>query len=101
VLLINLNELVYIEAQENYSRVVWAEGDQVKEKILRVTLKNIERQITDNKIVRCHRSFIINTQVEFSILGNSNGYSLKSKLFSDTIPISRTLGKEIVSKIKE
>jgi TolB-like protein/Tfp pilus assembly protein PilF len=101
VLLINLNELVYIEAQENYSRVVWTEGDQVKEKLLRVTLKNIESQITDNKIVRCHRSFIINTLVEFSILGNSNGYSLKSELFSDTIPISRSLGKEIVAKIKK
>lgn len=101
VLLINLNELVYIEAQENYSRVVWTEGDQVKEKILRATLKYIEGQIADDKIVRCHRSFIINTQVEFSILGNSNGYSLKSELFNDTIPISRTLGKEIVGKIKE
>jgi len=101
VLLINLNELVFIEAQENYSRVVWTEGDQVKEKLLRVTLKNIEGQVVDNDIVRCHRSFIINTKVEFTILGNSNGYRLESELFSDTIPISRSLGKEIVNKIKK
>ncbi len=100
-LLINLNELVFIEAQENYSRVVWTEGDQVKEKLLRVTLKNIEGQIADNNIVRCHRSFIINTKVEFTILGNSNGYRLESELISDTIPISRSLGKEIVDKIKK
>ncbi|TFH26210.1 MAG: LytTR family transcriptional regulator [Bacteroidia bacterium] len=99
-LLINLNELLYIEAQENYSRVVWTEGDEVKEKLLRVTLKNIENQVVDDNIVRCHRSFIINTKVGFTILGNSNGYHLRSSLFSDTIPISRSLGKEIVDKIK-
>jgi DNA-binding LytR/AlgR family response regulator len=80
---------------------VWTKGDQVEEKLLRATLKNIESQIADNDIVRCHRSFIINTKVEFSILGNSNGYHLKSSLFSDTIPISRSLGKEIVDKIKK
>jgi TolB-like protein/DNA-binding LytR/AlgR family response regulator len=100
-LLINLNELVFIEAQENYSRVVWTEGDQVKEKLLRVTLKNIEGQVVDDNIVRCHRSFIINTKIEFTILGNSNGYRLESELISDTIPISRSLGKEIVDKIKK
>jgi len=100
VLPIKLNELLYVEAQENYSRVVWAEGGDVKEKLLRVTLKNIESQVVDNNIVRCHRSFIINTSADFTIQGNSNGYRLKSELFSDTIPISRNLGNVIVNKIK-
>ena len=100
-LLINLNELIYVEAQENYSRVVWAEDDQVIERLLRVTLKKIEDQIVGNHIVRCHRSYIINTKVKFTILGNSNGYRLKQKLLKDTIPISRNLGKEIVAKLKE
>ena len=98
---INLNNLVYIEAQENYSRVVWKEDDQIIEKILRVTLKKIETQIVGSNIVRCHRSYIINTKVKFSILGNSNGYWLKSKLLNHTIPISRSLGKEIVGKLKK
>jgi len=98
---INLRKLLYIEAQENYSNVVWTEGEKVQEKLLRVTLKNIEGQIEDTNVVRCHRSFIINTGVDFTILGNSNGYRLKSKLIQQTIPISRSLGKEIVSKLKD
>jgi hypothetical protein len=44
---------------------------------------------------------MINTTVRFNILGNSNGYHLKSKLFPDAIPISRSLGKEIVAKLRE
>ncbi len=99
--LINLKNLVYVEAQENYSKIVWTEETRVKEKLLRVTLKKIEGQIVDHAIVRCHRSYIINTNVDFTVLGNSNGYRLKSDLLEHTIPISRSIGKEIVQKLKE
>ncbi len=101
VLRINLKNLLYIEAQENYSKIVWLEKEQVKERLLRVTMKNIETQIRDAHIVRCHRSYMINTRIRFNIMGNSNGYHLKSHLFPATIPISRSLGKEIVAKLRE
>jgi len=100
-LAINLKNLLYVEAQENYSKIVWTEDERVKEKFLRVTLKKIEGQLADNSIVRCHRSYIINTNVDFTIGGNSNGYWLKSDLVKETIPISRSLGKEIVRKLQE
>ncbi len=96
---INLKNLVYIEAQENYSRIVWLDDNAHNEKMLRVTLKNIGVQISDSNIIRCHRSYIINTNFKFKILGNSNGYRLQSKYFKETIPISRSLGKEIVRKL--
>ncbi len=101
VFTINLENLVYVEAQENYSKIVWTDNDEVKEKLLRVTLKKIEDQVVDDAIVRCHRSYIINTKVNFTILGNSNGYCLESDLVKHTIPISRSIGKEIVHKLKK
>jgi len=98
---LNLNNLVYVEAQENYSKIVWTDKDEVKEKLLRVTLKRIEDQLADDALVRCHRSYIINTKVNFTVLGNSNGYCLESDLVKHTIPISRSIGKEIVRKLKK
>jgi DNA-binding LytR/AlgR family response regulator len=98
---INLKELLFVEAQENYSRIVYLDNNELKERLLRVTLKNIEKQVTDENIVRCHRSYMINTLVSFKILGNSNGYLLRSDLFPDSIPISRSLGKELVAKLRE
>jgi TolB-like protein/Tfp pilus assembly protein PilF len=97
---INLEELLFVEAQENYARIVWLDNEKLKEHLLRVTLKNIEEQIVNDHIVRCHRSYIINTLVPYKILGNSNGYRLTSNLFTDTIPVSRSLGKEIVAKLR-
>ena len=101
VFTINLKNLVYVEAQENYSKIVWKDDDLVKEKLLRVTLKKIEDQLADDALVRCHRSYIINTEVKFTILGNSNGYYLESDLVKHIIPISRSIGKEIVRKLKK
>lgn len=98
---INLKNLVFIEAQENYSNIVWIDNDNLHEKLLRVTLKHIENQIHDSHIIRCHRSFIINTNFKFTIQGNSNGYKLHSKYFKNSIPISRSLGKEVVGKLRE
>ena len=97
---INLRQLVFVEAQENYSRIVWMEADKINEKVLRVTLKKIEEQIVDANILRCHRSYIINADFPFTIRGNSNGYRLTSDRFRDVVPISRSLGKEIVSKLR-
>jgi len=97
---IDLNKLLFIEAQENYSRFVWKDEQGIREKLLRVTLKHVDDQLADAHTVRCHRSFIINTKAGFDITGNSNGYRLKSKLIKDTIPISRSLGKEIVNRLR-
>jgi TolB-like protein/DNA-binding LytR/AlgR family response regulator len=97
---LDLNKLLCIEAQENYTRIVWIENEKVLEKLLRITLKKLEDQINDTAIVRCHRSYIINTEAEFTILGNSNGYHLKSKFLNYTIPISRSLGKEIINQLR-
>jgi adenylate cyclase len=99
--ILDLNSLICVEAQENYSRILWTQDDQLQEKLLRVTLKHIEQQVANDVIVRCHRSYIINTSAPFTILGNSNGYHLKSNLLKETIPVSRSLGKEVVAKLKK
>lgn len=98
---IHLDKLLFVEAQENYSRIVWHENDRVQEKLLRATIKNLENQLSDDRIVRCHRSWIINTGVDFAIHGNSNGYHLTSELFPDVIPISRSQGKEVVAMLRK
>jgi DNA-binding LytR/AlgR family response regulator len=100
ILEINLRQLVFVEAQENYSRIVWLRGDEISQRILRVTLKKIEDQIANGDIVRCHRSYMINLDFPYIVHGNSNGYRLTSKLFRDVIPISRSLGKEIVARLR-
>ena len=98
---LNLNQLYYIAAEDNYSRLFLLEDDLLKEKLLRITLKGIEQQIEHPHIIRCHRSYMINLAMPFEIGGDSSGYYLTSPKFSSKIPISRSKGKQITASLRE
>ncbi len=49
-------DILYIEAERNYSRIFTAG----KEFLLSVTLKTIEEKLSNNIFVRTHRSYIVN-----------------------------------------
>jgi DNA-binding LytR/AlgR family response regulator len=96
-----LTDLVYVAALDNYSEVYWKEEEVVSKKLLRVTLKNVETQLKNQFIVRCHRSYLINIREIESISGNTNGYKLRMKSADVSIPVSRTKGKEIIAHIQQ
>jgi len=61
MLKIMVSDILYIEADRNYSRIFTCS----KEYLLSVTLKTIQEKISGNFFVRIHRSYIINiTQIE-------------------------------------
>lgn len=92
----NINNLVYITSQGNYaSFFIKKDDDKLKEKILRVTLSKIEKDLEDySKIIRCHKSYIVNTAFITDITGNARGYLLKSDILSFDIPVSRSFSKQ-------
>ena len=98
---LNLTDLVYILAMDNYSEIYRNENGKIAKKLLRVTLKNVETQLTNQFIVRCHRSYLINVQAIESISGNTNGYKLQMKNTDVEIPVSRAKGKEIIAHIQQ
>ena len=53
--------ILYIEADENYINVCYDENDSLKQKTLRSSMKTVEQMCSSCGIVRCHRSFFVNT----------------------------------------
>lgn len=51
-----LDSICYLEAQEKYVRVVLTDH----EKLLRCSLKNLEKDLAPYDMVRCHKSYIVN-----------------------------------------
>ncbi|MFZ6010140.1 MAG: LytR/AlgR family response regulator transcription factor [Bacteroidota bacterium] len=97
---LNLPDLLFIEADDNYSTIYWMTNDSlVQKKLLRVNLKNVESQINNPFTIRCHRSFVVNIHAISSITGNTNGYKLRIKETEHYIPVSRPKGKEVMEKI--
>lgn len=97
----NLPDLLFIEADDNYSTVVWKDGNGVQKRLLRVNLKNLETQLNNSFTLRCHRSYIVNVNAISAISGNTNGYKLRINGGDFSIPVSRPKGKEVMDKISQ
>jgi hypothetical protein len=97
---LNMPDLLFVEASDNYSTFFWKNGASVEKKMLRMNLKSVESQLNNSFTIRCHRSFIVNIYAIGTIDGNTNGYKLS--LGNDySIPVSRSKGKEVMEKIEQ
>lgn len=82
--------LLYIEAQGNYVFVYYLENGEIKKSLLRTTMKKLERQLQLPSVIRCHRSFIVNTRQVTKVTGNAHQFQLHLSEGTTTIPVSRS-----------
>ena len=97
---INIDKLIYITIDGNYASFFIETANGIKELILRNTLSNVLKQITNYPFIfRCHKSYIINSLFFDEITGNARGYFLKSPKIENKIPVSRSLQKVDLEKL--
>lgn len=95
-----LNDLIYISSQGNYASLFLNSNNKIKEHVLRTTLTNIISDLKKHKnIIRCHKSYIINSEYMNSISGNARGYFLESNKIQIQIPVSRSFNKESLKNL--
>ena len=99
-LVMNPDRFYFAEAQDNYSNITWDEDGNLKSKLLRITLKNLNGQLTSDFVVRCHRSYLVNLGAVDSVLGNANGYKLIMRNSQRQIPVSRAHGPKVMERIQ-
>lgn len=88
--------LLYMEAADNYVKVVSYDGQQAQQAMLRSSLKAIEEQLQSYpRIYRCHRTYMVNLDLVEQVSGNAQGYKLHLPYTEKLIPVSRSLNKEI------
>lgn len=85
------SSILYIEAQENYVRIHYLDGDQVKNYQLRATMKKIEESLTSNGLIRCHRSYFVNPRHIHALRKDKDNYLYAEidNLAHSEIPISK------------
>jgi hypothetical protein len=97
---LGINNICYIESMSNYIRLAYVEGGNIKKEIYRSTLKSIEDQLQNSKVIRCHRSFMVNLDYIESISGNAQGYLITLKNTDDQVNVSRNFGPTVLEAIK-
>jgi len=97
-LMLAKQNLICIEANENYAAVYYKKDNEIKKELLRTTLKNIENQLNSHgNIKRCHKSYIVNLNIHSHVSGNAQGCKIHFEGLDFQIPVSRTKSKEILN----
>lgn len=85
---INVNNLICLASEENYTDIFLLEKDKVVKKLLRGSLSFFETQL-DHPIIRIHRSHLINLQKVHEIKMNSSGGTIQLRGIEKSFKISR------------
>lgn len=92
------SNIVFIKSADNYVEIFFKEGDELKKKLLRTTLKNIELQVKPFPFfIRCHRSFLVNFHFIEKLTKNYGNNWIKIAGYTEQIPVSR----QYLLKVKE
>ena len=97
---IELSDLLYIESNGNYIEVYFINENQLKNVLLRSTLKRTELQLEKHSsVLKCHRAFLVNASKIAEVKGNSQGHRLALKHTDTEIPVSRNFSKSLKEKL--
>jgi hypothetical protein len=94
-----LDDVLYLESQDNYLAVAWKEGDQPRSTLIRSSLKKQESFLSASSLVRCHRSFMVNLLRVRRCQGNQHGLKLGLLGTDRVIPVSRAYTAEVLQKL--
>lgn len=89
---LDASSIYYIESQDNYVNIHYLLEDKIEEYLLRCSTSALEDMLKDSKLIRCHRSFIVNPE-HISVFENCSGGRARLILDRpklDVIPVSKT-----------
>lgn len=91
-------EVILIQSADNYVEVAYMDGENIRRKLIRNTLKNVELQVKPySNFIRCHRTCIVNMHYVEKLNRDYGNHWLKLKGYTEKIPVSR----QYLLKLKE
>jgi hypothetical protein len=95
------NQLIYAESDGNYTVFHLKQDDQIRRKVIRNSISNIEQQLAVAPFLyRTHRAYIVNLKAIISQKGNTLGYRLKLIGTDKEIPVSRQKTRDFDKSMK-
>lgn len=91
-----LNDLVFIEAEDNYCGLNYYQNGILENRLLRNTLTDIQNQLQQGAFVRCHRSFMINLNQVEKVIGNAQGYRFCIRASTLQVPVGRKYNQVVL-----
>ncbi len=94
-------DLLFIESSDNYCTVYYGQNGKLHKPLLRSSLSRMENQLANYpRLVRCHRSFIVNLDKVERVTGNAQGYKLHLLHGELEVPVARRYNETLVAGLR-
>lgn len=94
---VKLDNLYYIKAEDNYTIVNYSKNGMLNRYMIRCKIQTIEDTFRGTPLMRCHRTFIVNTSKIKVLRHESDGFYMDFDFEGiDPIPVSKTYTKAVV-----
>lgn len=100
-LVLELDQLLYLESEDNYVSIHFLNNEKVEKVLLRNSLKGVLDEVQNDCLFQCHRSFLVNLHQVIHVSGNNHGLELRLKYLSKPIPVSRKYVALIRQKLSD
>ena len=89
--LVVANDMVlYVQSDENYIKVCYLEDDEIKFCSIRTTMKRVEDTCVKGGLIRCHRSYFVNsTRVKSLQKDKEFTYAMLDAPNANRVPVSK------------
>jgi DNA-binding LytR/AlgR family response regulator len=95
---LKLENLLYLEASDNYVNIYYLNKEKVSKFMLRNSLKKLEESLICPEILRCHRSYMVNFEKIKIVRKEKDGFKLEfDSPVSMDIPVSKSYVENIMS----
>ena len=96
---IKLENLYYIKAEDNYTIVYYSRNGMLNRYMIRCKIQTIEDNFSNTPLMRCHRTYIVNTQKIKVLRHESDGFYMDFDFDGiDPIPVSKTYSEAVVKR---
>ena len=96
---VKLDNLYYIKAEDNYTIVNYTKNGLLNRYMIRCKIQTIEDNFSNTPLMRCHRTYIVNTQKIKVLRHESDGFYMDFDFNGiDPIPVSKTYSEAVVKR---
>ncbi len=97
-LTIKTSDLYYIESSDNYVTLHFIDGDVEKRYLLRNSMKRMEKMLVKYRVIRCHRSYMVNVSQIKLIKKGKKGYQIEMNMPDKRIlPVTKIHEHELLA----
>lgn len=96
---VKLDNLYFIKAEDNYTIVYYSKNGLLNRYMIRCKIQTIEDTFRDTPLMRCHRTYIVNTKKIKVLRHESDGFYIDFDFDGiDPIPVSKTYSASVVKR---